>query len=170
MNETRPFRREWAGEVRDACLCFAAQRAARKLARRFDGVFRDLDLTNGQFSLMNAVGGMGEPAIGPLSDFLAMDRTTVTALLKALERRGLVAVAADKRDRRARRVSLTGAGAEKLAEALPIWRSEHARLEQEITAPGANSAREALHALAGTASPEADDQRNQGAPASASMP
>ena len=38
--------------VRDACLCLHVQRAARALARRFDEVFRPLDLTNGQFSLL----------------------------------------------------------------------------------------------------------------------
>ena len=143
-----PFQREWAGEVRDACLCFASQRAARRLARRFDGAFRELDLTNGQFSLMTASGGMGDPTIGRLSDFLVMDRTTVTALLKALERRGLVAVVADPADRRTRRVSLTEAGACLIAEAIPIWRSEHARLERELTAPTAQSARQSLSAMA----------------------
>lgn len=148
VQHATPFRREWASEVRDACLCFASQRAARRLARRFDGAFRDLDLTNGQFSLMTALGGMGDPTIGRLSDFLVMDRTTVTALLKALERRGLVAVIPDPADRRTRRVSLSEAGARLIAEAIPVWRSEHARLERELTAPIAESAREALAALA----------------------
>ena len=38
--------------VRDSCLCLHVQRAARALARRFDDAFRQLNLTNGQFSLM----------------------------------------------------------------------------------------------------------------------
>jgi DNA-binding MarR family transcriptional regulator len=148
MNMTRAIPREAIIEVRDSCLCFASQRAARRLARRFDRVFRELGLTNGQFSLMSAVSGMGDPTVGVLSDFLAMDRTTVTALLKALARRGLVAIAADKQDRRARRVSLAPAGADTLAAAIPVWRSEHARLEHELTAATAERARSALRELA----------------------
>lgn len=59
--------------------------------------------------------------MGAVSDVLAMDRTTVTANLKPLERRGLVAVAVDPSDRRSRRLSLTPAGRKLLAEAFPLW-------------------------------------------------
>lgn len=50
-----------------------------------------------------------------------MDRTTLTAALKPLERRGLVATASDDKDKRARRLSLTDAGRELLAAAYPAW-------------------------------------------------
>ena len=60
-------------EVRDGCLCFAAQKAARLLARRFDKVFAPLGITNGQFSMMVALGGMGQPRLGALAEFLAME-------------------------------------------------------------------------------------------------
>jgi len=59
--------------------------------------------------------------MGAVSRLLAMDRTTVTANLKPLERRGLVAVAVDPDDRRNRRLHLTPAGRQLLAEALPFW-------------------------------------------------
>ena len=39
-------------EVRDSCLCLATQRAARRLARRFDKAFKPVGLTNQQFSLL----------------------------------------------------------------------------------------------------------------------
>ncbi|HEY4274479.1 MAG TPA: MarR family transcriptional regulator [Rhizomicrobium sp.] len=118
--------------VRDACLCLATQRAARALARRFDDAFRPLDLTNGQFSLMMALNRPKPPSIAPLAEFLAMDRTTLTAALKPLERRGLITISIDPDDRRSRLLRLTAKGRGLLAKAVPIWKSHHAALEDQI--------------------------------------
>ena len=74
--------------VRDACLCLHVQRAARALARRFDEVFRPLGLTNGQFSLLMALNRPEPASLGGVAALLAMDRTTLTAALKPLQRRG----------------------------------------------------------------------------------
>lgn len=115
--------------VRDNCLCLASQRAARMLARRFDAAFQPLGLTNGQFSLMMMLNAVAAPKMGEVAAFLAMDRTTLTAALKSLERRGLVVTARDEKDRRGKRLSLTDAGRALLAQALPIWTREHATLE-----------------------------------------
>src|SRR5690349_17886796 len=111
--------------VRDACLCLHTQRAARALARRFDEAFRPLDLTNGQFSLLMSLNRPEPPTLGSVASLLAMDRTTLTAALKPLERRKLVKIAVDKRDRRSRRLALTAAGRVLLAKAMPIWKAEH---------------------------------------------
>lgn len=107
--------------VRDTCLCLHVQRAARAVARRYDEALRPLGLTNGQFSLLMALNRPEPPRLGQVSDVLAMDRTTLTAALKPLERRGLVELAPDPEDRRGRRPKLTPAGRRLLAEALPIW-------------------------------------------------
>ena len=74
-------------EVRDACLCLHVQRAARALARRFDAVLAPLGLTQGQFSLLMSLNRPQPPSIGSVAALLAMDRTTLTANLKPLERR-----------------------------------------------------------------------------------
>ena len=115
--------------VRDHCLCLHAQRAARTLARRFDLAFRPLGITSGQFSLLNAMNRPTPPTIGAVAEVLAMDRTTVTANLKPLERMGAVVVTVDPDDRRGRRAALTDAGRALLAEATPIWLAEHAAVE-----------------------------------------
>ena len=115
--------------VRDHCLCLHAQRAARTLARRFDLAFRPLGITSGQFSLLNAMNRPTAPTIGAVAEVLAMDRTTVTANLKPLERMGAVVVTVDPDDRRGRRAALTDAGRALLAEATPIWIAEHAAVE-----------------------------------------
>src|SRR6202163_3973269 len=91
-------------KVRDCCLCLHVQRAARALARRFDEVLRPLGLTNGQFSLLMSLNRPEPPGMAAVAHLLAMDRTTLTAALKPLERRGLVKVTTDAADRRGRRL------------------------------------------------------------------
>ncbi|MCE1234892.1 MAG: MarR family winged helix-turn-helix transcriptional regulator [Hyphomicrobiales bacterium] len=135
-------------EVRDACLCLHAQRAARALARRFDEVLRPVGLTNGQFSLLMALNRPEPPPPGPVAALLAMDRTTLAAALRPLERRGLVENRVDPADRRARRLVLTEAGRGLLSEAVPIWRTAHRRLEEETPGLDADLARTMLRALA----------------------
>jgi DNA-binding MarR family transcriptional regulator len=132
-------------EVRDACLCLHLQRAARAVARRFDRAFSPLGLTNGQFTLLMALNRPQPASMGEISRLLAMDRTTLTANLKPLERRGLVIVAIDQDDRRTRRLGLSRAGRGLLAAAVPIWRQTHARIEQLVA--GADRLRADLRAL-----------------------
>lgn len=120
--------------VRDACLCLHAQRAARALARRFDTAFRPFGLTNGQFSMMMSLNRPEAPTLQAVAALLAMDRTTVTAKLKPLVRRGLVEVSVDPDDRRGRRLALTDDGRALLAEAFPVWKRVHAEVEEEAQA------------------------------------
>jgi DNA-binding MarR family transcriptional regulator len=124
--------------VRDTCLCFHVQRAARALARRFDEVLRPFGLTNGQFSLLMSLNRPDPPPMGPVANFLAMDRTTLTAALKPLERRSLVRVSPDPSDRRSRILILTEKGRQVLADALPVWKSTHQDLEKSL--PGTDPA------------------------------
>ncbi len=134
-------------EVRDTCLCLHLQRAARTVARHFDEVLRPLDLTNGQFSLLMSLNRPEPPGIGSVAALLAMDRTTLTAALKPLVRRGLVEVAVDAADRRGRRLILTAAGHSLLAQALPLWRREHAAIEHRLATADADRLRADLRAL-----------------------
>lgn len=130
--------------VRDHCLCLSAQRAARALARHFDEAFRPLDLTNGQFSLLMSLNQPNPPPMGRIAAFLAMDRTTLTAALKPLQRRGLVDVSPARQDRRSRILSLTPAGRRLLAQAVPIWTREHAKVEALMAPGGGGEVRRAL--------------------------
>lgn len=133
--------------VRDTCLCLHVQRAARALARRFDQELRPVGLTNGQFSLLMSLNRPAPPTMKEVSDLLVMDRTTLTASLKPLERRGLLAVRVDESDRRARRLVLTPAGRAALAAALPIWQAVHAAIERGLGEAGPDRLRADLTAL-----------------------
>ncbi|HUC71018.1 MAG TPA: MarR family transcriptional regulator [Stellaceae bacterium] len=143
--EKLPF--EITLHVRDTCLCLHLQRAARAVARRFDRVLRPLGLTNGQFSLLMSLNRPQPPSIGAVSALLAMDRTTLTANLKPLERRGLVEVRVDAADKRSRRLSLTEAGRALLVAAVPVWREAHAAIERVALRSGAERLRGELRAL-----------------------
>lgn len=134
--------------VRDTCLCLHVQRAARALARRFDEELRPLDLTNGQFSLLMSLNVPEPRSIGSAANLLAMDRTTLTAALKPLERRGLLKVAIDREDRRGRLLTLTPAGRALLRKAYPVWQQTHAAIERQVTACPPGDLRAALRALA----------------------
>lgn len=82
------------------------------------------------------------PRLGEAAEFLAMDRTTLTANLKPLERRGLVAIVPDKDDRRSRRLHLTDAGGDLLKAAVPVWRRTHDEVDTHLTTNGKSLRRE----------------------------
>ncbi len=119
-------------EVRDRCLCLHVRRAARSLGRLFDTVLAPYGLTNGQFSLLMALNRPQPPRLSDLVPLLGMDRTTLTAALKPLERDGLLSSSPDATDARARRLTLTDAGRARLGQALPVWRATHDRIDARL--------------------------------------
>ncbi len=133
--------------VRDHCLCLHAQRAARALARHFDEALRPVGLTNGQFSLLMALNRPKPAGMAPVASLLAMDRTTLTAALKPLQRRGWIVVTVDPADRRGRLLMLTPAGRKILASAVPIWERTHRTMEARLPPGDADRLRADLRAL-----------------------
>lgn len=116
-------------EVRDRCLCLHLQRAARAIGRRFDEALKPVGLSHGQYSLLVSLNQPEAPRISDVARVLAMDRTTLTANLKPLERRGLLAIVADRQDKRIRRLALTDTGRDVLVRAIPIWRTTHEEVD-----------------------------------------
>jgi DNA-binding MarR family transcriptional regulator len=147
MSNAKELTFEVTCTVRDTCLCLHLQRAARATARRFDNAFRPLDLTNGQFSLLMSLNRPDPASMRSVASLLAMDRTTLTAALKPLERRGLVTVTIDPADRRGRHLSLTPLGHDLLTAALPIWQREHALIDGEFGDDGPERLRVDLRML-----------------------
>lgn len=121
--------------VRDTCLCLHAQKAARAIARRFDIALKPAGITSGQFSLLMSLNRPKPANLAGVAALLGMDRTTVTANLKPLERRHLVRTVPDPDDGRARLLQLTPAGRAVLAKAVPIWRRVHAEIEAALSHP-----------------------------------
>ena len=67
-----------------------------------------------------------------VASLLAMDRTTLTAVLKPLQRRSLIKITVDPADGRARLLTLTPKGKGLLAQAVPIWKSTHLAVEDLV--------------------------------------
>src|SRR5665213_1227912 len=153
-----PF--ETTAHVRDACLCLHTQRAARALARRFDEALRPAGLTNGQFSLLMALNRPEPATVSEIAVLLGADRTTLTAALKPLVRRGLALISADAGDSRVRRIALTADGRAALAAALPLWTRTHAALEAELGQADPERLRRDLLALSAPAPALCDAQES----------
>ena len=148
MSSPEPVSFETTLRVRDCCLCLHVQRAARALARRFDQALRPLGLTNGQFSLLMSLNRPEPAGMASVAALLAIDRTTLTAALKPLERRGLVKVITDRADRRSRRLILTATGEALLSSAMPLWEQTHREVEAQLKELDPDRLRKGLLALA----------------------
>jgi DNA-binding MarR family transcriptional regulator len=145
---SRPVSLELALEISDTCVCLHLQRAARAVGRCFDGALRPAGLTNGQFSLLMALNTTQPPSLGRVARLLGLDRTTLTAALKALRQRELVIISTDPADRRTRLLALTSAGQETLAAAVPVWREIHEALERQLPRIDADHLRAVLRSIA----------------------
>ncbi|NBO03392.1 MAG: MarR family transcriptional regulator [Betaproteobacteria bacterium] len=107
--------------IGERCTCLALRSAARTVARIYDEALRSVALNNGQFSILVAVSAMQPVSIQGLGERLGMDRTTVTAALKPLQRRALIVIEIAEDDLRGRCVSLTPVGRKLLKRAVPLW-------------------------------------------------
>jgi DNA-binding MarR family transcriptional regulator len=79
---------------------------------------------------------------------LAMDRTTLTAALKPLERRGVVVSSPDPDDMRSRLLALTPVGRSLLARAVPVWHATHMTIERSLSRSDRSRLLELLNKLA----------------------
>ena len=141
------LRLETHRHILDHCLGLRLQRAARVVARRLDEALRPLNLTNGQFELLALLRQTPAQGIASVAERLCRDRTTITAILKPLKQRGLVAVTVNPDDSRGRRLSLTRAGRDLLAAAIPIWGRFHSRTEHLFANDEAHLLRRSLTTL-----------------------
>ena len=128
------------------CFNFALRRAARAVSRSYDEALAPLALNNGQFSMLAILTELGPLRIQQVAEALAMDRTTVTAALKPLQRRKLVRVNVARDDARAREVVVTPAGEALLSEAIPLWRVQQERMKK-VLAEDADALRAQLERL-----------------------
>jgi DNA-binding MarR family transcriptional regulator len=87
------------------------------------------------------------PGMASVASLLAMDRTTLTAALKPLQRRGLIKVTADSMDRRGRRMTLSAKGRSLLVRAVPLWQRTHAEVEAQLQDGDSERLRKDLRAL-----------------------
>lgn len=124
------------------CTASRVRKAARLVSQIFDRHLERYDLTITQFGLLAYINTFDGIGIGELAEKLVMDPTTVTRNLRPLQRRGLVAFAADPNDKRARRLHLTAEGRAALKGAKPGW----SKAQREVEAALGDADTAVLHA------------------------
>jgi DNA-binding MarR family transcriptional regulator len=134
--------------VNAECFCLNLKRAARAVARRYDEALQSVELTNGQFSTLMTIKGLQPISMQRLAEMLGMDRTTLTATLKPLQRRALVSIHADSADARSRNLKLTDAGSKLLQQAVPLWSKVQQAVGREVGSSDAKTLRAQLARLA----------------------
>jgi DNA-binding MarR family transcriptional regulator len=77
----------------------------------------EFDLKERSYSVLILANSGLEPTQREMADFLSLDPSQIVALVDELEKRGLVARAAGKQDRRAKIVTATAKGSRLLAQA-----------------------------------------------------
>lgn len=110
------------------CFGLNIHRAGRVVAKKFDDAFRDAGINHWQFGLLMTVNVEGGLSVNELARSLVVDRTTITANVKPLERMGLISVRVDEADARARRIEITQRGIDILRETYPIWQAVNAQI------------------------------------------
>src|SRR5947209_12003660 len=106
----------------DDFLCFAVYSTGFAFNRVYRKPLRKLGLTYPQFLVMAALWGEDGVTVGALGEKLSLDTSTLTPLLKRLERVGLVTRRRSQEDERRVMVALTQKGAAMRAEAGEITR------------------------------------------------
>lgn len=108
--------------------------------RQSNALLRPLGLTQPQFALLAVCGWLardtGETRQADVLALTGLDKMHVSQILARLERDGLIARAAGSADQRAKVLTLTAAGEDRLAAALPLVE----RFDRDFFAgqPGAN--------------------------------
>ena len=114
-----------------ACACANLRKAARVVTQAYDAALRPAGLKATQFTMLATLSKRGDLPLTRLADALVMDRTTLTRNLKPLARKGFVRIDHEE-DQRVRRISLTDAGKDVLAGALPLWRKAQSRTVKSL--------------------------------------
>jgi DNA-binding MarR family transcriptional regulator len=115
-----------------SCFGLNIHRAGRAVAKKFDDAFRSAGVNHWQFALLMTVNVPGGLSVSELARSLVVDRTTITANVKPLERMGLISVRPDEDDARARRIEVTEKGRDVLNVTYPIWKAVNAEISASV--------------------------------------
>lgn len=135
------------GSHLDACNCFAARQAARRITRLYERHLAEAGLTSAQFSILVLLNEKGGSAMAGMAQTLGMDRTTLLRALKPLQREHLVETRPGARDTRRLALSLSAAGRRKLKRGMRLWQSAQREFEGQVGSERAARLRRDLLAL-----------------------
>lgn len=110
------------GSIPRPCVCTSIRKAARVLARTYDGALAPLGMNVTQLAVMRALLRHPREPLTRVAEDLAMDRTSLYRAIEALRKRRWVRLG-DGHDSRSRSAAITRSGTLALDRADPGWAS-----------------------------------------------
>jgi DNA-binding MarR family transcriptional regulator len=136
-------------DIPGLCNCTKVRRAARHITRFYDACLSESGIRVTQYAILGHLKHRGPKTMLELADLMTMDRATVGHNLRPLERDGLVTIEVSKTDRRARIVSVTNAGLERIALGRPGWDRAQAEFETQFGVRDAAAMRRVMDQMVG---------------------
>ncbi len=129
LADNRVAARELATAMADGCIGVRVSRLQRIVARHFDQALRPIGLSIPQMEILGTLTIMSGPVRpAALADALAVERSTMSRNLAAMEAAGLITTAERSATGRSMAVGITEAGTRALAHARTAWESAQAQV------------------------------------------
>ncbi len=118
-------------EMLETCASLQLRKATRVVTQLYDEALRPVGLRSTQLPILVTLAAHGPVSVTDLANGLVLDRTTLTRNLRPLQRRGLIEVGRGG-GRQTRIATLTAAGQEAVARAVPRWSQAQTRVMDEL--------------------------------------
>jgi DNA-binding MarR family transcriptional regulator len=119
-----------AAEIGRNCLAVRVRLLNRTITRVYDAALRAHGLTIAQLNVLTSIANCQPAPAGEVARLLSMEISTLSRNARLLHEQGLIEIEHAEHGN-GRILTLTDAGAEKLAELLPAWRNAQ-REAQEL--------------------------------------
>ncbi|KAB7648526.1 MarR family winged helix-turn-helix transcriptional regulator [Polymorphobacter fuscus] len=114
------------------CTAARVRRLSRRITQIYDEGLAAYGLTIGQYGVLASLSRREGIGVGILADRLSADASTVSRLLKPLQAAGYLVLDPDPDDRRAKRIRLTDAGADKRRTAAQGWHAAQRQVQDAL--------------------------------------
>lgn len=114
------------------CVCANLRKKTRVVTQLYDKLLQPTGLKVTQYSMLANIDQQRSVSISRLGEILLLDQTTITRNINLLKQNGYVDLTRDPQDARAKVITLTDKGIEKLNEAAPIWQEIQERIINDI--------------------------------------
>lgn len=129
------------------CVCANLRKKTRLVTQFYDKLLQPTGLKVTQYSMLANIDLQQAVSISRLGEILLLDQTTITRNINLLKRNGYVDLTRDPQDARAKVITLTEKGVEKLNEAAPIWQDVQERIINDIGLENYNDFYETLKTI-----------------------
>jgi DNA-binding MarR family transcriptional regulator len=136
-------------DIPGLCNCTKVRRAARFITRFYDACLAESGLRATQYAILGHLKHRGPKTMLELAELMTMDRATVGHNLRPLERQRLITIEVSQLDRRARIVSVTEEGLQRIALGRPGWDRAQAEFETEFGGENAVAMRQMMDQMVG---------------------